>query len=84
MVADSLDKSKGARPFESSALLSRVDWYRCTLCGRTFASAEGLRSHTRFDRCPSSDPLERRGLDESELRSRTRARLREIAHQDGT
>ncbi len=52
MVADSLERSKGARPLERSTLLPRADWLRCAGCGATFGTRGGLRSHRRYGRCP--------------------------------
>lgn len=61
--------AKDARPFEQSVLLPRADWLRCSRCGATFGTREGLRSHRRWGRCPAiRDELDNPTLSTEEIR----------------
>lgn len=79
------DLRKNACPLEPepssrSDLIERSRWHECRYCGATFGTAEGLRGHHRFGRCPvRGDPLDDVGLREDELRRRVRDRLRALA-----
>jgi hypothetical protein len=65
-------------------LLERARWYECALCRATFGTAEGLRGHHRFGRCPSrGDPVDNVNLIEDGLRDRVRRRLRALAGGSG-
>jgi hypothetical protein len=60
----------GARPFElregiASQLLEVGRWHECPSCLATFGTAEGLRGHRRFSRCPVPELLDPRAHEES-------------------
>ncbi len=80
MAADNLTQGKAERPLERSALVPRVAWIRCSGCGASFGSREGLRSHRRFARCPViRDVLDDPSLKGTELAQEVRRRLRDLA-----
>jgi hypothetical protein len=75
-------KGKGGRPLEpypGSSLLPRSEWHRCPACWTCFASAEGLRGHNRFRRCPATrDPLDDQLLSGDQLRRAVHERFQRL------